>query len=273
LCFGYIEAGEFDRAERLLDQDGPLEQPRDLEDAARLLARAELRLALGRAPEALEDALRTGQILCEGARVFSLFSWRATASAAALAAGETSRAVELADEEVAIADRAGILFSRIRAHRVRALCESGEHAIEGLRAAVELSAGAPLRLERIRALVELGAALRRTNQRAAARAPLQEAADLARSGGAKLLHERARAELAATGARPRREMLLGGPESLTPSERRIAELAAAGASNREIAQALFVTPKTVEYHLRNAFRKLDIESRRGLPQALADRKS
>jgi DNA-binding CsgD family transcriptional regulator len=56
---------------------------------------------------------------------------------------------------------------------------------------------------------------------------------------------------------------------LTPSERRIAELAATGQSNREIAQALFVTPKTVEYHLRNAYRKLDIQTRGELSEALA----
>jgi DNA-binding CsgD family transcriptional regulator len=62
--------------------------------------------------------------------------------------------------------------------------------------------------------------------------------------------------------------LLSGPESLTPSERRIAELAAGGHSNREIAQALFVTPKTVEYHLRNTYRKLDIEGRAELSQTL-----
>jgi DNA-binding CsgD family transcriptional regulator len=83
------------------------------------------------------------------------------------------------------------------------------------------------------------------------------------------LHERARGELAATGARPRRDVLLSGPESLTPSERRIAELAATGQSNREIAQALFVTPKTVEYHLRNTYRKLDIQTRRELAEALS----
>ncbi|MGB8876034.1 MAG: helix-turn-helix transcriptional regulator, partial [Solirubrobacteraceae bacterium] len=60
-----------------------------------------------------------------------------------------------------------------------------------------------------------------------------------------------------------------GPESLTPSERRIAELAATGQSNREIAQALFVTPKTVEYHLRNTYRKLDIQNRQELAEALS----
>lgn len=83
------------------------------------------------------------------------------------------------------------------------------------------------------------------------------------------LSVRARIELAASGARPRRDALLSGPGSLTPSERRIAELAATGQRNRKIAQALFVTPKTVEYHLRNVYRKLDIHTRGELAGALA----
>ena len=91
---------------------------------------------------------------------------------------------------------------------------------------------------------------------------------MARQGGARLLYDRARTELAASGARPRRELLLSGPASLTPSERRIAELAAGRHSNREIATMLFVTTKTVEYHLRNAYRKLDIQTRRELAEAL-----
>ena len=73
--------------------------------------------------------------------------------------------------------------------------------------------------------------------------------------------------LLATGARPRR-LVLSGLEALTPSERRVAEMAADGLSNRDIAQALFVTPKTVEVHLSNAYRKLDIHSRGELPNAL-----
>jgi DNA-binding CsgD family transcriptional regulator len=64
-------------------------------------------------------------------------------------------------------------------------------------------------------------------------------------------------------------MLLVGARSLTPSERRIAELASSGRSNPEIARALFVTPKTVEYHLRNVYRKLDIKRRGELSQTLA----
>jgi DNA-binding CsgD family transcriptional regulator len=270
LVFGLIDTGEFARADNLLEGDGDLEHIRDLEDAARLLARAELRLAQGRADEALADAQRTGLILGDQVKIFSLFSWRAAAAQAALAAGDRDRARELADTDLAIAERTQILHARIRALRVRGLCERGDDGLDRLHAAVELGAAGPARIETIRALVDLGAALRRSNQRAAARDPLQRAADLAQRGGATLLYRRARAELAATGARPRREMLLGGPESLTASERRIAELAAAGQSNREIAQALFVTPKTVEYHLRNAYRKLDITTRHQLANALRE---
>ena len=67
--------------------------------------------------------------------------------------------------------------------------------------------------------------------------------------------------------RPRREAL-SGVDSLTPSERRVADLAAAGRTNRDVAQELFVTPKTVEVHLSNAYRKLGIRSRRELAGAL-----
>jgi DNA-binding CsgD family transcriptional regulator len=86
--------------------------------------------------------------------------------------------------------------------------------------------------------------------------------------GANLLSEEAHEELLAAGARPRR-LVLSGADALTPSERRIAAMAAEGLSNREIAQALFVTPRTVEMHLSSAFRKLGISSRTQLPAALA----
>ena len=79
--------------------------------------------------------------------------------------------------------------------------------------------------------------------------------------------EHAETELRATGARPRR-ILLTGVDSLTASERRIAELAGQGLTNREIAQALFVTARTVEGHLTSVFRKLDLDSRDQLAAAL-----
>ena len=113
----------------------------------------------------------------------------------------------------------------------------------------------------------IGAALRRANSRSEARSHLREAVELAHRCGATPLIECANEELAATGARPRK-VLLSGLESLTASERRVARLAAEGLSNREIAQALFVTVKTVEVHLSNGYRKLEIDSRRQLAGAL-----
>jgi DNA-binding CsgD family transcriptional regulator len=83
-----------------------------------------------------------------------------------------------------------------------------------------------------------------------------------------LLAERARAELLVLGARPRR-LMFSGVEALTATERRVAAMAAEGLSNREIAQSLFVTKKTVETHLRSVYRKLSIASRSELPAQLA----
>ena len=125
-------------------------------------------------------------------------------------------------------------------------------------------------LERARALAALGATLREAGNPVAARDPLREALDLAHRHGAAALEDEILAELRAAGARPRRRATTG-PRSLTGSERRIAELAAAGRQNKQIAQELFVTLDTVEFHLRNSYRKLGIESRRALPDALGIR--
>jgi DNA-binding CsgD family transcriptional regulator len=268
LCL--VERGELDRADRVLAEDGPLEQPRDLEDTLRMYSLAELRLAQGAAAEALELAAAVGSFTEQSVEFFGYCPWRATAAQAAIALGQNDRAAELAADALARAERTDVLHERIQALRIIGLAAGGSEGIARLRAAVELGMGSSPRLETIRALVDLGASLRRANQRSEARLPLQQAADNAKLGGALALYELARTELAATGARPRRDALLSGPASLTPSERRIADLAASGQSNREIAQALFVTPKTVEYHLRNTYRKLDIKARSELAQALAE---
>ena len=267
LCL--IERGELDQAQDVLDEDGPLDEPQDIEDVLRLYSLAELRLAQNQPREALEAALAVGDIGERTVGFLGYCDWRGTAALASLMLGDRDRALELAGEALARAERTDVLHLRIRARRVLGLCEQGARSVHNLRAAVRLGGDAPPRLETTRALIDLGAALRRENRRADAREPLERAADMASRGGAVALSERARIELAAAGARPRREALLSGPASLTPSERRIAELAATGQSNREIAQALFVTPKTVEYHLRNAYRKLDIQTRGELARALA----
>jgi DNA-binding NarL/FixJ family response regulator len=118
----------------------------------------------------------------------------------------------------------------------------------------------PALLERARSLAELGAALRRTGRRADGRERLSEALDLAARCGARPLAARVREELGATGARPRRAWRTG-VEALTPSELRVARLAADGHTNRQIAQELYVTLKTVEAHLARSYAKLGIAAR------------
>ncbi len=147
------------------------------------------------------------------------------------------------------------------------LCHGGKRGLGLLEESVEVLRDSPATLERAISQCELGAALRRAKRRVDSRPPLRDALELAHRCGAQALEERARTELVASGARPRR-VALSGVESLTASELRVCQLAADGLSNAEIAQALFVTRRTVETHLGNAYRKLEIASRAELPNAL-----
>jgi DNA-binding CsgD family transcriptional regulator len=193
--------------------------------------------------------------------------WRSDAALAAARLGERTQAIELAEEELALARSFGAARPLGIALRGAGLAAGGAEGIELLRRSVSTLEHSPVRVELCRSLVELGAALRRSGNRAEARDHLDAAAALARRHEAKALERRALEELAASGARrPRRE--LSGPESLTPSERRVAELAAAGTTNREIAQQLFVSLRTVETHLTHAYGKLEIKSRSELAGAL-----
>ena len=145
----------------------------------------------------------------------------------------------------------------------------GTDGIEQLEEACSLLEGAPARLEQAKALAALGAATRRARKPTEAREPLRRALELADACGAQPLAAAVRAEIHATGARPR-TTALRGVLALTASERRVADLAAEGQTNRDIAQTLYVTPKTVEVHLSNTYRKLGIASRRQLAGALAE---
>jgi DNA-binding CsgD family transcriptional regulator len=143
-----------------------------------------------------------------------------------------------------------------------------EEAVAALESSIAHLRAAGAQLELARSLTELGALLRRQRRQRDAREPLREAAELADSCGAGALAQRARDELGATGE-SRSPADADGVASLTPSELRAARMAAEGRSNREIAEDLFVTPRTIEIHLTRAYRKLDIRSRRELPKALA----
>jgi len=122
-------------------------------------------------------------------------------------------------------------------------------------------------LELARALSDYGAALRRAGRRVQARTQLERALDLAYHCGGRRIANHARDELIAAGAKPRRDAITGR-DSLTAGELRVARLAAEGLTNREIAQALFITTKTAKAHLSRVYRKLSITRRGQLAGAL-----
>jgi DNA-binding CsgD family transcriptional regulator len=229
-------------------------------------ARARLHLAEGRAKEALDDLTELGRRdeLCGGANPLAS-RWRSHAALALAALGESDEAKQMAADDLGRARRWGTAGGIGVALRAGALVNGTP--VDRLREAVDVLAGSPARLEHARALTDLGAALRRENRRAEARGTLEEARDLADRCGATALAETARTELRAAGGRSGDPF--GDPlAQLTVSERRVAELAAEGRSNPEIAQALFVTRKTVETHLGHVYRKLDIAGRGELARAL-----
>jgi DNA-binding CsgD family transcriptional regulator len=221
-------------------------------------AQGELYLATGRFELAARRFLAVGEWMAAwGERDPGLLDWRSGAALALAALGDRGRARELSGQVIVLGSELG----KPRAHGV-GLRVAGviENSIEFLREAVARLAGATAELEHARALIDLGAALRRHNHRKEAREPLREGVALAQRCGATALRDRGQAELIATGARPRR-VALRGADALTPSERRVAGLAARGLSTPEIAQQLFVTVNTVESHLRHVYSKLGIHSR------------
>jgi DNA-binding NarL/FixJ family response regulator len=239
----------------------------DPENAGRYAmgAEAEVLLAEGRAAEALEVADEFG-------RRFPLWTnpaavpWRALKAEALDRLGRADEAVAVIENELVDARIWGAPGTVGRSLRLLGTIRRDE-GIEALEEAVAVLDGTPARLELARALAALGSGLRRGRRLAEAREPLQRALDLAEVVGAAGLVEHVRSELYAAGARPRGPAL-HGPSALTASERRVALMAAEGRSNRDIAQTLFVTPKTVEVHLSATYRKLQIRSRRELAGAL-----
>ncbi|HYK31498.1 MAG TPA: AAA family ATPase [Streptosporangiaceae bacterium] len=264
-----IDRGELALARQELarrDMDGPLAHHYH---ASHLLeSRARLHLAEGRPDDAFRDAIEAGQRqeIMQMPNP-SILAWRSTAALAAAATGDRAMALELATDELRLANQFGAPRAVGIALRARGLvCEPGER-IARLQEAVTVLADTAAGVEHARALVDLGAALRRDQRRAQARDPLRLGLDMATAAGADGLAARARDELAATGAKPR-SVRITGPASLTPSERRVARMAADGLTNNQIAQALFVTPRTVEMHLTSTYRKLSIGSRAQLAEAL-----
>jgi DNA-binding CsgD family transcriptional regulator len=263
------ERGELGEAEEALVRYPLAEQfPTMTHGAWVLAARGRLRLAGLRAADALGDLLAADDLF-RRLHVMgpAIAPWRSDTAVAHLALGAEGDARALAAEEVARAGAFGGRRALGVALRAAGLAEGGRRGVELLREAAAVLAGSSARLEHARALADLGAALRRRGSRAESRDSLRRALDLAHRCGARVLAERARTELVAAGGRPRR-LVLSGLDSLTASERRVARMAAGGLSNREIAQQLFVTARTVEGHLTHAYQKLGITSREQLAAAL-----
>jgi DNA-binding CsgD family transcriptional regulator len=268
LVEAHLARGDLAAAEALV-RDHP---PEAVPDAALVhdlfASRGRVRLQQGDATGALADLLAAGASLAAmDAPNPAVCPWRSLAAHAYAALGRTSEAKELADEELALARQFGADPALGVALRERAALETGTRGRALLHESVAVLERSPARLEYARTLTELGAAERRASKRRAAREPLRRALDIAHARGADALATRAREELIATGARPRRPAF-SGPDSLTPSERRVALLAANGASNREIAGELVITTKTVETHLSHVYRKLGVDSRADLGEAL-----
>jgi len=235
-----------------------------------LLARGLLRYARGELDASLEDmsaiSSTTSRVGFGPGPVLMAMPYTVQAL---VGCGKDEEARELADASLPIARQWGTPGTLAHILRGVAAARDGEAAVELLAEAVSVTENSPRRIERAHALLALGELKRRRGARAEARVPLREAFDLARRCGATRIAKRAHAELEASGEKMRRYAPVG-VESLTPSERRVADLAASGMTNRQIAQTLFVTVKTVEAHLSAAYHKLDITSRRELAAALAE---
>jgi DNA-binding CsgD family transcriptional regulator len=226
-----------------------------------------MRLLDGKVPAAIADLRRCGEILDAVRMTNPVFTtWR---SQLALALRQTApqEAARLAADELDFARATGLPRAVGVALRAIGLLAGGEIGTERLRDAVLTLRRSPSVLELARALTDLGAALRRAGRRAEAREPLREGLQLAGECGAQRLGVLAERELRAAGAKPRR-LAFSGADSLTASELRIAEMAASGMTNQQVAEALFVTAKTVENHLGRIYQKLGIHSRERLADAL-----
>jgi DNA-binding CsgD family transcriptional regulator len=189
---------------------------------------------------------------------------------AAARSDQPERARAAADQLSQLAVASAGNWARGAAARSRALVSQGRAAEEEYRAAIELLASTRMATHLARARLVYGEWLRRENRRIEARIQLRSAFDAFASMGAEAFAERARRELQATGEKVRKRSE-DTRTDLTPQEEEIAQLAHEGLTNSEIGAQLFIGRRTVEWHLRKVFAKLDISSRRELDQALRKR--
>ncbi|WP_342659990.1 hypothetical protein Rruber_04259 [Rhodococcus ruber] len=273
LAYCLIDRGELEQAGEVLhDAEAQLRsrETRTL-NVWFYMARGRLRLTQGDYPGAADDFLRVGKLL-EANRFYNpgymLAPWRSLAGLALHAVGRTEAAIELVDRDIELAREFGLCSTLGAALRARALTTSPNPDIALLEeSATVLGSGESSPLELARTLIELGSAQRRAGHKVRSRETLRKALDIAHYSGATAVEQQAHQELLVSGARPRRPALQG-LNALTPSEQRIAGLLADGMTTRSIAETLYLTMSTVEWHRRNIYRKLDIDSREALRAAL-----
>ncbi len=266
LAEALIEAGDLAAAEAAIVATGDLVDAPYYAANVLLGARGRLRSAQGRHEEAVTDLRALGErLLAWGASDPAPCPWRSSLTWALRGAGDLVAARAEGTAAVAAARSWGDPRALGEALVAAGAAQGGTAGRALLEQAVTVAGDHPL--VRAHALVELGAARRRGGQRVSARGPLREGLDLAVATGAGAVTRRAHEELVTAGGRPRR-LRSSGADALTPTERRVASMAAEGLTNRAVAQALFVGEKTVETHLGSAYRKLGITARSQLPAAL-----
>ena len=227
-----------------------------------------LELGLGRIPEAitaLEQTQRTADRL--GMQPALLMSTPDLVEAYARA-GRRDEAIALIDVFEARGRKTGARWPQAATARLRALMAPDAEMRAQFEAALALHDDLPMPFERARTLLCFGERLRRARQRADAREPLKAALETFERLGARGWSERTRTELRATGEQQARRTETAA-EQLTPHELQIAVLVAQGMTNREAASALFLSPKTIEYHLGQIYRKLDVRGRAQLARLMA----
>ena len=268
LADSLIEQGRFDEAAAVLDRATDQLPPTIGYWYWFLGSRGRLLIRQGRVAEGLELTMASGsRFAAVGGQNPALSAWRSDAALALLGLDRREEAKRMITEELVLARRWGAPGTLGRSLRVAGLVHSGAEGLDYLQEAVRVLLDSPAQLELAKAHIELGAALRRSGRRSDARPSLRAGLELAHLCGAKPLVEAGVAELRASGARTY-DAVLTGVEALTPSELRVAELAAQGQTNKDIAQRLYITVNTVEVHLTRTYRKLKITSRAELARLL-----
>ena len=267
-----VERGELEGAARLLhEHEDAWPLPDAPESLFLLVSTAHLRAAQRRFGESIEDLRECGRRLDSwGVRNPGYVPWRAELAAVLAASGARDEARELAVEAAELAREFEVPRELGMALRAGGMAAGGKAGVALLREAVDVLAGSEAELEHARALVELGAGC---DVRVSARqlGTRSAAAWTRPSGWARPCLPLARTRSWSRRGRGRGSCVLSGVDSLTASERRVAEMASEGLSNREIAQALFRDREDRREPPRARYRKLDIKSRSGLPAALVRR--